>query len=93
MAKFATGYNAVGICARCGFKSKLLDLEPDGYQPGLLVHSWCRDIAHPAEKPVRMTEGIALRRPAPDIDDDSEGAGGTLRATLFSGLSVHGGGT
>ena len=71
--KFASGKNAWGMCQRCGLRARYTELVADGENPGLRVHPWCRDIAHPAEKPFRTTEGIALRRPSPDIDDDSPG--------------------
>ena len=94
MSKFASGKNALGTCARSGRKMKLSDMVQDGYKPGLMVDPAWRDTRHPAERPVNMEEGIALRRPAPDIDDDSPGDNGeTLAVALFSGLDKFGGGT
>lgn len=93
MTKYATGKYAMGICARSGRKMRLLDMVPDGQNPGLLVDPAWRDIKHPAEKPFDATDAQALRRPAPDTDDDSAGAGGSLASTLFSGQTVFGGGT
>jgi hypothetical protein len=61
-------------------------LVPDGYKPNLRVHPSCRDEAHPAEKPVRTDEGIALKNPRPDRDDDSPGA-----AVDHSGTALAGG--
>lgn len=65
---YAKGKNARGMCQRCGFVMKLSELREDGQTPGLLVCCDCYDIEHPAETPVRVSEGIALRRPAPDLD-------------------------
>ena len=74
MPKYAKGKNAVGICARSGRKMRLLDMVPDGQNPGLLVDPDWRDIKHPIEKPLDVSDAEALRRPAPDTDDDSAGA-------------------
>jgi hypothetical protein len=43
----------------------------DGQFPGLRVMPGSRDIKHPVEKPFDAEEGIALRFPAPDTEDDS----------------------
>lgn len=67
MAAFASGKNAVGLCQRCGYKVKLSALRDDG-QTHLLVCGSCYDMKHPAERPVRTDDAIALRRPAPDLD-------------------------
>ena len=93
MSGFASGKNAWGRCQRCGDRVRYLQLRPDGDVPGLLVCGPCYDIPHPAEKPFVASDSEALRRPSPDTDDDSGGAGGTLAATLFSGLNYFGGGT
>ena len=92
MTIYAKGRKAVGVCARSGRKMLLSDMVPDGYKKGLMVDPAWRDTAHPAEKPVKTEEGIALKKPAPDIDDDTGGAGGTL-ASLFDANSYFGGGT
>ena len=68
MAAFATGKHAVGYCRKCGDKHKLSELRSDGQYPGLLVCGTCYDIKHPAERPVRVDDAIALRNPAPDLD-------------------------
>lgn len=94
MPKFAKGRNAVGICARSGRKMLLRDMVPDGYKPGLMVDPAWRDTKHPQERPVTTEEGIALRRPAPDVDDDSAGdSGETLAEALFPDDDYFGGGT
>ena len=67
MAIYAKGKHAIGECQRCGFVYPYLQLRKDGYTNSLVCAS-CYDIKHPAEKPVRLSEGIALRRPAPDLD-------------------------
>ena len=71
--KFARGTAALSICDRCGMQYPYRLLVPDGQNPNLRVHPSCRDEAHPAEKPVRTDEGIALKNPRPDRDDDSPG--------------------
>ena len=70
-AKYARGKYAVGMCGRCGEKVAYRELVSDGQYPGLRVCDDCYDKKHPVEKPFVATEGIALRHPAPDIDDDS----------------------
>lgn len=92
MPKYAKGYNAMGICSRSGRKMKLLDMVRDG-ETGLLVDPAWKDISHPQEKPVRLEEGIALKRPAPDLDDDSPGDSGTSLATAIGSTRHHGGAT
>lgn len=67
MAAYAKGTHAVGYCRRCGDKVKLSRLRPDG-DMNLLVCADCYDIAHPAKRPVRTDDAIALRRPAIDLD-------------------------
>ena len=64
---FATGKNAIGMCARCGFVYPYPTLRKDG-RTNLLVCSSCYDIDHPAERPVNVADAQALRRPAPDLD-------------------------
>ena len=93
MPKYATGKNAWGRCARSGRRMKLLDMVADGNYPGLMVDPDWRDIKHEQETPVDVSDAIALRRPAPDTDDDSGGAGSSLATALFSGQNVFGGGT
>ena len=93
MPKYAKGTHAVGICARSGRKMLLRDMVPDGQNPGLLVDPDWRDIKHEQERPLDVSDATALRRPAPDIDDDSAGAGDTLAVALFSGENFFGGGT
>ena len=93
MPKYATGKYAMGICARSGRKMKLCDMVEDGNYPGLLVDPDWRDIKHEQERPVDVSDAEALRRPAPDTDDDSAGAGSSLATALFSGQNVFGGGT
>jgi len=73
MSKFASGRRSVGRCARCGDKVPYLSLFSDGDTPGLRVCGDCYDISHPAEKPQKLDDGIALKHPAPDVDDDSAG--------------------
>jgi hypothetical protein len=67
MTAYATGKRAIGYCRRCGDKVKLSTLREDG-QNHLLVCPSCWDMKHPAERPVRTDDAVALRRPAPDLD-------------------------
>lgn len=94
MSIFAKGARALARCPRCGDKVAYLDLVPDGQVKGQMVCPSCQDMKHPTELPFRTDEGIALRRPAPDTDDDSVGDSGTSVAdALFPGGTVFGGGT
>ena len=92
--KFAAGRWAVGRCMRCGDKYKLNQLRPDGYKPELLVGPCCYDIYPPQLKPIDLTDAESLRRPSPDNDDDSGGAGSTLAVAIAqTGVYPFGGGT
>lgn len=90
---FAKGKHAVGICQRSGKKVPLSELVSDGYTPGLMVSKDWRDTAHPQERPVRVTEGIALRRPSPDLDVEAGDTGTSLADELFPDGGYFGGGT
>ena len=74
---YASGRNSWGRCARCGDKVRYLELMDDRDTPGLRVCGVCFDISHPAEKPFKTDDPTALKKPAPDIDDDSPGDSGT----------------
>lgn len=99
--KYAKGHNALAICDRCGMRVRYDELVPDGQTPGLLVHPSCRDVKHPAEKLFRTDEGVILKKPRPDRDDDTTGdieditgtaqAGGANTITLASDASPHNG--
>ena len=91
MARYAKGKFAVGRCGRCGDKVPYKDLRADGQYPGMRVCDNCRDEKHPTEKQIRLDEGIALRNPAPDVDDDSAGNTDNLADTLFPDDNVFGG--
>ncbi len=92
MAKYAKGTHAKGRCGRCGDKADYLDMVDDGQFPGLRVHPECRDIKHPVERPWRGEDGIALKYPAPDIEDDSgigiNDANETLLDALFTTTTI-----
>ena len=90
---FAKGRNAYGRCMRSGKRVPYSQLVPDGDSPGLLVAPDERDIRHPAKTPPILAEGVALRRPSPDIDDDSTGDSGEDLVTAFGFGSYFGGGT
>lgn len=93
MAKFAKGKYAMGICARSGRKMPLKDMVPDGYKPGLMVDPAWRDTKHPAEKPQHLIDGVALKRPAPDVDDADLAPGSDDLVTALGFTSYFGGGT
>lgn len=78
----AKGKHAYGYCQRTGDKVPYKDLVPDGDNPGLLVSKKYKDIKHPAEYPPNVAENPNLRRPSPDIDDDSPGSS-TLLVDAF----------
>ena len=71
--KYASGKNALGRCQRCGDKVPYLEMVDDKQVPGLRVCQDCFDIKHPQEKRLNMDEGIVLKHPTPDGDDDSVG--------------------
>jgi hypothetical protein len=92
--KFASGARAWGRCQRCGDRYYLNQLRPDGYKPELLVGPCCYDIYPPQLKPIDLSDAETLRRPSPDTDDDSAGAGSTLAVALATtGIFPFGGGT
>lgn len=70
MTAYAKGKYAIGMCQRCGEVVKLGQLREDG-QNHLIVCGSCYDIKHPAERPVRTDDAVALRRPAPDLDAEA----------------------
>lgn len=93
MAKYASTKNAVGICARSGRKMPLAAMVMDPRLKLMVDPAWM-DIKHPVEKPVKLADAAALRRPAPDLDDDSVGDSGvSLVTALFPHDNVFGGGT
>ena len=93
MARYAKGTHAVGICARSGRKMALRDMVPDGEFPNLLVDPAWKDEFHPQKKPVRIEEGIALKKPSPDLDDDSPGDSGQTLIEAMGWDNTFGGGT
>lgn len=93
MAKFAKGKWAVGICGRCGGKYRLNKLVDDGQIPGLKVHPHCRDIKHEQEKRQIKDDAIILKRPAPNVDDDSPGSAVPLTTARGDAGPFFGGGT
>lgn len=69
--KFATGKNAIAICDRCGAQRPYLELVPDLYKKGLWVCPGCRDTRQEQETPIRTDEGIVLKHPRPNREDDT----------------------
>ena len=92
--RYAEGKRAYGRCQRCGDRYLLNQLRPDGYKPELLVGACCYDVFPPAERPLDASDATILKRPSPDTDDDSAGAGSTLAVALAeTGQFYFGGGT
>lgn len=88
--KFAKGRKAWGLCARSGRRMLLKNMVEDG-ETHLLVDPAWRDTYHPQKKIVNLEEGIALKRPAPNNEDDSIGnSGQTLVEAL--GFDIYFGG-
>lgn len=93
MAKYASTKNAVGRCARSGRKMPLSQMVMDPRLKLMVDPAWA-DIKHPVEKPINLADAMALRRPAPDLDDDSSGdSGQTVAEALFPGQPIFGGET
>lgn len=91
--KFATGDRAWGQCRRCGDQFPYTEMVSDGQIPGLRVCPPCRDEKHPAEKPFKADDAVALRHPATDLDDDSPGDSGQSLVTALGFTNRFGGGT
>jgi protein-arginine kinase activator protein McsA len=65
---YATGKYALGICDRCGFEFKLLQLKKEW--TGFKVCSDCYEPKHPQLEPKRVVgDAIALREPRPEGPD------------------------
>ena len=87
MARFTSGKFAPGICDRCGFKYKLLDLKEEW--TGLLVCDECWDAKDPLEFPTNFpTDPESVRNPSPD--DDVEASDGVIRLPSRVGSSFAG---
>lgn len=92
MPKYAKGTHALGRCGKCGDKRALSDLQKDKHTKGLLVCGACFDIKHPTHRKFDPEDAIALKRPAPDTDDDSGGSTGTSLVTALGFSNYFGGG-
>lgn len=90
---FAKGKHAVARCQRTGDKIPYSRLVPDQDNPGLLVDKKYVDIEHPADHPPKLAEGIALRNPSPDTDDDSASQNDNNLVTEFGWDNYFGGDT
>lgn len=91
--RWAKGARALAHCMRCGDRVPYGTLVIDESTKGLRVCPSCFDIKHPTEKPFRTDEGIALKNPAPDLDDDSPGDAGQTLAEAMGFTNTFGGGT
>jgi len=91
--RFAKGGSAYFMCGRCGTRGRYTESVSDGQYPGLRVHPNCRDEKHPAEKPFKADDAIALQHPSPDTDDDSGGSTGTTLAEALGFTNYFGGNT
>lgn len=65
--RFARGTRAWGECARSGRRMLLKDMVVDPYKGFLVDPAWAEP-ALPIETPKDLSDGIALLRPAPDLD-------------------------
>src|SRR5262249_12164779 len=72
MAKWARGKRAWGEDARSGKRLLRKNMVEDGYVPGLLVAPDWYDPPQEQEKPIKVTDAMALRRPAPRRDKASD---------------------
>ena len=63
---YASGRFAKGECQKCGLEFHYLQLVSDGHWRHLRVCPNCYDDRHPQERLVRVSDPIALWRPAPD---------------------------
>lgn len=96
--KYARGDRAWGRCQRCGDRKLLSDLSSDGYEKGLMVCGPCWDEYPPSLKPFNADEGIILKHPTGDGEDDSVGMleteeGDGSLATAMGFTNSFGGGT
>lgn len=64
--RYASGKNAVGICARSGRKMLLKDMVSDGQYPNMLVDPDWFEGRHPQELLPKVSDPVGLYRPAPD---------------------------
>ena len=75
---FALGKYSYGVCDRCGFRTKYLDLRMEW--TGFKVCSECFEPKHPQLEPVRhMADPQALRHPRPDVSASSVAGSGVVR--------------
>lgn len=65
--KYATGKKALFICGRCGLRGLYRLSKFDGYYPNLRVHPECWEDKHPQENLPKVSDPIALWRPAPEF--------------------------
>lgn len=63
--RYAPGRKAWGECARSGRRMLLKDMTFDGRYPNLRVDPAWREEKHPQENLPKVSDGIALFRPAP----------------------------
>lgn len=90
---FARGKRAYARCMRSGKRVPYTQIVEDGDKPGLMVAKDEADVYHPARRPPRVMEGVALRDASPDTDDDSPGDSGTDLVTAFGFTHYFGGET
>ena len=70
--RYAKGRRAWGECQRSGRRMLRKDMVKDEYVKGLLVDPAWKELEHPQDKPLRIEDPIALRRPATRRDKASD---------------------
>ncbi len=66
MPRYASGRYALGICDRCGLRTRLLNLVREA-ETGLMVHPSCEDDPIPRARP--LAPAVVLRNPRPDSNE------------------------
>lgn len=79
-SRYAPGTKAWGLCARCGLRFFLRELQFDGYYPGLRVCEGCYDSKQPQEFLIDVTDPIALWKPSPEFSPGAPVLSGILVA-------------
>lgn len=67
LSPFARRIAAPAVCQRCNFKFYLVDLQPDGDNPGIRVCRQCCDQIDPYKLPPPPPDRIAIPNPLPDV--------------------------
>lgn len=84
--RYAPGRKAWGECARSGRRMLLKDMTFDGRFPNLRVDPAWREEKHPQENLPKVSDGIALHRPAPQRLPQPSSP--VLMGTLITGPTI-----